>query len=161
MVAKVLLQELCSRGYEWGDEVMDEVATRIEDWFEQLKSRLSTVKITRCLRNTLPVKSKQVVTFVDASQQAYRAAAYLRCEYENGSVTRLIAAKSKVAPLTLMTVPRLELVGAFLGLRLTQSLFAILGAPIQRVTFYSDSTDVLWCIRGRGRLPTVRGKSNW
>ena len=38
---------------------------------------------------------------VDAPQQAYGAAVYIRCKYHNDAVTsRLIAAKSKVAPLT-------------------------------------------------------------
>ena len=50
-----------------------------------------------------------------------------------------------------MTVPRLELMGAILGLHLTQSLLTVLEAPMQSVTFYSDSTDVLWWSRGRGK----------
>ena len=56
-----------------------------------------------------------------------------------------------------MTVPRLELMGAVWGLRLTQHLVHILEVPIQTVTFYSDSTDVLWWVRGHGRsfLPFV------
>lgn len=54
------------------------------------------------------------------SQQTYGAAVYIRCGYVNDSETsRLIAAKNKVAPLNPMTVPRLELLGAILGLRLT------------------------------------------
>ena len=151
IVAKILLQELWMRGYDWDDEIQDEIANKIGNWFEQLKS-LRDVKIPRCLRSPEPVKSKRIVTFVDASQQAYGAAVYIRCEYHNDAVTsRLITAKSKVAPLTPMTVPRLELMGAILGLRLTQSLLTVLDAPMQSVTFYSDSTDVLWWIRGRGK----------
>ena len=151
IVAKILIQELWSRGYDWDDEIQDDVADKIEAWFEQLQN-LDKVKIPRCLRKVERVKSKQIVTFVDASQQAYGAVVYLRCEYENESVTsRLIAAKSKVAPLTPMTVPRLELMGAILGLRLTQSLLTVLEVPMRSVTFYSDSTDVLWWIRGRGK----------
>ena len=123
----------------------------MRDWLEQLKS-LQEVKIPRCLRRPEPVKSKCIVTFVDASQQAYGAAVYMRCEYDNDTVTsRLIAAKSKVALLTPMTVPKRELMDVILGLPLTQSLLTVLEAPMQSVTFYSDSTDVLWWIRGRGR----------
>ena len=47
--------------------------------------------------------SKQIVTFVDASQQEYGPAVYIRCEYDNKSATntsRLMAARSKVAPIT-------------------------------------------------------------
>ena len=107
------------------------------------------------------MKSKEVVTFVDASQQAYGAASYLRCEYEDGTVSaQLIASKSKVAPLTPMTVPRLELMGAIVGLRLTQSVSRVLELPVKAASFYSDSTDVLWWVRGRGRdfRQTVLGR---
>ena len=148
---KILLQELWMRGYRWDDQVQDEIANKIEGWFEHLRG-LAEVKIPRCLRSSEPVKSKRIVTFVDASQQAYGAAVYMRCECHNAAITsRLIAAKSKVAPLTPMTVPRLELMGAILVLRLTQSLLTFLEAPMQSVTFYSDNTDVLWWVRGRGK----------
>ena len=141
------------RGYDWEDEVQDEIADKIRDWLEQLKS-LQEVKIPRCLRRPDPVKfkSKRIVTFADAPQPAYGPAVYMRCEYDNDTITgRLIAAKGKVASLTPMTAPRLELMGAILGLRSTQSLPTVLEAPMQSMTFYSDITDVLWRIRGRGK----------
>ena len=50
-----------------------------------------------------------------------------------------------------MTVPKLELMGVILGLHLKQSLLTVLEVPMQSVTLSSDSTDVLWWIRGRGR----------
>ena len=77
---------------------------------------------------------------------------YLLCEYGDGTLScRLIASKSKVAPLKPITVPRLELKGAILGLRLTQNICRVLEIPVQSVLFFSDSKDVLWWIRGRGR----------
>ena len=45
--------------------------------------------------------------------------------------------------LTPMTVPRLELMGAILGLHLTQLLLTVFEALMQSMTFYSDSEDVL------------------
>ncbi|XP_067017310.1 uncharacterized protein [Acropora muricata] len=96
VVVKILLQELWMREYGWDNEVQDEIANKIEGWFEHLKD-LAEVKIPRCLQSSEPVKSKRIVTFVDASQQAYGAAVYMRCEYHNAAITsRLIAAKSKV-----------------------------------------------------------------
>ena len=77
---------------------------------------------------------------------------YIRHKYENNEVTcRLVTSKSKVAPLTPVTIPKLELMGAVLGLRLTQSVIAVLHLPMQDVIFYSDSIDVLWWIRGHGK----------
>ena len=151
VVVKILLQELWMQAYGCDDKVQDEIANKIKGWFEHLKG-LAEVKIPRCLRSLEAVKSKRIVTFVDASQQAYGAAVYIRCVYRNAAITsRLIAAKSKVAPLTPTTVPRLELMGTILGLRLTQSLLTVPEAPMQSMTFYSDSTDVLWWVRGRGK----------
>ena len=149
--AKILLQELWSRGYDWDDVIHDEIASRIGSWYEQLKS-LGNVKVARCLREAKEVVAKRVVTFVDASLQAYGTVVYLQCVYNDATTTsRLITSKCKVAPLKPMTVPRLELMGAVLGLRLTQRLAHVLGLPMQTVTFYSDSMDVLWWIRGHGR----------
>ena len=112
IVLGIMLQELWNRSYDWDEEVQDEVANRILLWFIQLSS-LANVNIPRCLQDQQPVKSKDVVTFVDVSQQAYGASSYLRCEYEDGTVTSpLLASMIKVAPLTPMTIPRLELMGA-------------------------------------------------
>ena len=130
-----MIQEFWNRGYEWDEKVEDEMANRIQDWFSQLPC-LNEVKVPQCLRKLQPVKCQEVVTFVDASQQAYGAVSYLRSEYEDGSVTtRLIASKSKVAPLTPITVPRLELMGAIVGLRLTQSVSRALEVPLKAAAF--------------------------
>lgn len=54
-------------------------------------------------------------------------------ECEDGLVTSqliVIASKSKVASLTPMTIPRLELMGAIVGLRLTQYMSRVLEVPI-------------------------------
>lgn len=149
--AKILLQETWARGYDWDDVICDEVAGRIGSWYDQLRS-LASVQVPRCLREAKEVIAQRVVTFVDASIQAYGTAVYLQCGYSDATTSsRLIASKSKVAPLKPMTVPRLELMGAVLGLRLTQHLIELLGLPMQTVTFYSDSMDVLWWVRGHGR----------
>ena len=151
VIAKILLQELWARGYGWDDEIRDEIARRIEKWFDQL-TNLGTLMIPRCLRDAKPIISKQIITFVDASREAYGTSVYIRHEYEGNQVTcRLVTSKTKVAPLTPTTIPRLELMGAVLGLRLTQSIIQVLEIPMQEVTFYLDSNDVLWWIRGRGK----------
>ena len=49
-------------------------------------------------------------------------------------------------PLVLVTIPRLELMAAFLGLRLTLTLLRVRSKWTTDATFYSDSMDVLWWI---------------
>lgn len=68
------------------------------------------------------ITEREIHVFTDASEKAYCAAAYLRCVKRNGEcTTSLIASKTKVAPLKKMTLPRLELMGAFIGARLGNS----------------------------------------
>ena len=151
VVAKILLQELWTRGYDWDDVILDETGDKLSYWFEQLGS-LETLRVPRCLRESRKVLTKKVVTFVDASTQAYGAVVYSLFEYEDGTVSsRMIASKSKVAPLKPVTVPRLELMAVILGLRLTQNISRVLGISVKTVLFFSDSKDVLWWIRGCGR----------
>ena len=87
--AKILLQELWSRGYEWDEPVTDELANLIGNWFNRLSS-LTNVRVPRSLREPKPVASTEVMTFVDASKEAYGAVAYLRDSYEDNLVPRLL-----------------------------------------------------------------------
>ncbi len=151
VVAKMQLQELWSRSYDWDDVIVDEIANRISKWIRHMES-LADIRVPRCLREAKKVVKKSVVTFVDASLKAYGTVAYLLCEYEDTTVScRLVASKTKVAPLKPISVPRLELMAAVLGLRLTQRLVSTLEVSMDIVVFYSDSNDVLWWIRGHGR----------
>ena len=85
-------------------------------------------------------------------QDAYGAIAYIRHEYEDNLITsQMVASKSKVAPLTPVAVPRLELLAAILRLRLTQSMTRSLEIQMPDVSFYSDSNNILWWIRDRQR----------
>lgn len=149
---KILLQVLWARGYDWDDVIQDETSNEIRAWFDQL-SDICRAKIPRCIRDKFTVVSLKLITFVDASTKAFGAAVYARVEYEQPHPTtcRLLASKSKVAPLTPVTVPRLELMAAVIGLRLTQALIRVLEIPMNMVTFFSDSLDVLWWIRGHGK----------
>ena len=102
---------LWSRGYDWDDEIYDDIANEIQSWFDQL-SVLAQVRIPRCNRLSLTVASFKLITFVDASTSAFGAVVYARFEYEQSCppTCRLLASKSKVAPLVPVNVPRLELI---------------------------------------------------
>ncbi|GBP12586.1 hypothetical protein EVAR_10249_1 [Eumeta japonica] len=63
-------------------------------------------------------KYTQIHIFTDASEKAYGACAYIRTVTHDSVEVHLLAAKSKVAPLKPMTMPRLELCAALLGTRL-------------------------------------------
>ena len=59
VTAKILLQELWARGYDWDDEIQDELATRIKLWFDQLES-LGAIAIPRCLLFALVARKERL-----------------------------------------------------------------------------------------------------
>ncbi|XP_071652802.1 uncharacterized protein [Temnothorax longispinosus] len=82
--------------------------------------------------------------FCDASNIGYGACLYVRSRGKNGKiVTRLLCAKSRVAPLKLITIPRLELCGALLLARLYRETISELGINIDETTLWCDATTVL------------------
>ena len=56
--------------------------------------------------------------FSDGSKEAYGVAAYIRWKTDEGYTSNLLAAKSRIAPLKIIDVVRLELCGAVLQSRL-------------------------------------------
>ena len=150
--AKILLQDMWSAGLEWDDELNETLATSARAWFKEL-SDLEQLHIPRCLQD----KSKMLVrmslqTFVDASESAYGSVVYSRCTYEDGSISStIIASKTRVAPTTATSIPRLELMGAVIGVRLTSRIAKVLDVKMNDCVFWSDSVNVLWWVRGRSR----------
>ncbi|XP_028408639.1 uncharacterized protein LOC114531185 [Dendronephthya gigantea] len=152
--AKIILQEIWTRGLEWDDEIVDSnILTKAESWLNQL-NKLDDIKVPRCiwLEKDKKVLSITLHTFVDASQEAYGAVVYAKAIYVSGNQScRLIAAKTKVAPLKAMSILRLELMATVLGTRLTTSITNTLTVKPEQVTHWSESMNVLWWIRNASR----------
>ena len=87
-------------------------------------------------------------TFVDSSQEAYGATYYVRYLYKDGTVSsHLEASKLHIAPLQAVSIPRLELMAAVVGLKLAETIGQVLGIDKSKWIFWSDSMDVLHWIR--------------
>ena len=85
-------------------------------WF-QWRSELPLLmeKLIPCCYHPKGVRIafKQLHGFSDASEQAYAGVVYLRMVDSTGQVhTSLVIAKTKVAPVKRLSIPRLELCGA-------------------------------------------------
>ena len=128
---------------DWDDQLPKELSTKIVLWFAEL-ALLPQIKVPRCLQLKEQVKLVCLHVFVDASQDAYGAVVYEKVEYQNEtSSVRLVASKTKVAPLQSLSIPRLELMGAVLGNKLAQTIVNVLTISKDAVTFWIDSTSVL------------------
>lgn len=144
--AKLILQTLWSLKIAWDDPVPIQIQTQ---WFKFVKSltHINNIKIPRHITCEFP-KFHDIHTFSDASTLGYSACVYLRSIDHNNQVTvHLITAKSRVAPLKPITVPRLELCGALLAARLTAKVKTSLRLPIRDRTYWCDSIITLSWIR--------------
>ena len=84
-----------------------------------------------------------------ASEKAYAAALYLRATYEDGTITcRLVVAKTRVAPLKTVSIPRLELCGAEMLAELFSITKQTLNITDLEVVAWCDSTVALSWLRG-------------
>ena len=114
---------------------------------------MKKLHIPRCLQEKdKVVDTLSLHTFVDSCESAYGADMYARYSYQDGLIsTNVVAAKTKVAPGIAISIPRLELMGAVVGVRLAKRIATVIDFTIGRGTFRSDSVNVLWWIRGRSR----------
>ena len=98
-----------------------------------------------------PIRETALHAFCDASQDAYGVCAYLRRTFTDNTVEcSLIAGKGRVAPLKSQSILRLALMGALIAVRSTETLVEEMMTKIEKITFWSDSTTVLHCIRQTG-----------
>ncbi|OXA36875.1 hypothetical protein Fcan01_28348 [Folsomia candida] len=106
---KILLQEAWTHKMEWDTELSQEMQLKFRSWCEEIEC-LTKIKIPRwaSLSSCLP-EDLQFHVFCDASQVAYACVVYARVRIGDEVEVHLLQAKSRVAPLKKMTIPRLEL----------------------------------------------------
>lgn len=156
-LAKVLFQQLWVAGLDWDSPIPPELSYKLlcisKDW-----SDISNVNIPRSL--SVSTESECHFTlhgFCDASKLGYAAVIYVVSNSPCGEgSSRLLVAKTKVAPLKVLSIPRLELMGALLLSRLIVHYKTLLSscASISAIHLWTDSTIVLdWL-----RIPPYRLK---
>ncbi|XP_062714335.1 uncharacterized protein LOC134291069 [Aedes albopictus] len=96
----------------------------------------------------IPTNPHVLPTLADASEQAHRACTYTRSTDSNGGIDdQPIAAKSSVAPLKLLSIPRFELSAAVLATRLRAEILEALTMSIDSSYFWSESSFTLEWLR--------------
>lgn len=151
LLPKLLLQKTWEKKLTWDATVDSEMEDEFRRWLNELYF-LPEIRIPRWIhRDNFDHGSLHV--FCDASKDSYAAVIFFRGVFEGNVFIRLLAAKSRIAPLKKSSIPRLELLAALIGTRLFVSLKEELNFD-QEVQFYfwSDSSTVLsW----------IRRKENW
>ena len=130
--SKLLIQKAWLEARDWDELLPTHHQREWTKWFRELKD-LELVKIPRCLKDPSPkVEELSIHTFSDASENAYTAA------ISAGTIES-------------SHIPRLELLGALVGVRLTRQVCSALKIPTNRVTYWVDSMNVGYWIQGQSR----------
>ena len=116
---------------------------------------LSQIHIPRCyFSKEADITSIQLHGFSDASQSGYAAVTDSKGEVP----VSLFASKTKVAPIKCLTIPRLEVCGAYVLTKLLEPIQLVLNIPIESVYAWTDSKIVFnWLDRNPCRFKTYVG----
>ena len=143
---KTLLQRLWEERVEWDEPVPHNISEVWERWQNELPM-LRQCLIPCCyIRKGVDSATAQLRGFSNASELAYMysTVVYLRTTKEgNNPHIVLVMAKTKVAPIKRLTIPRLELCAAVLSARLLNHVAKILRVCMEKIYAWTDSLVVL------------------
>ena len=143
ITAKIIMQSLWILKVSWDEELPLDISNRWQTWLQDLHS-ISLIKIPRWSGYTPQCEFLDIHGFADASKFAYGAVVYLCLIRTQEVIVTLQVAKTLVAPLKTLSIPRLELCAALLLARLTQTYIESFPIKIESVHLWSDSADVLF-----------------
>ncbi|XP_027004017.2 uncharacterized protein LOC113643787 [Tachysurus fulvidraco] len=153
LMGKRILQELCRRGIEWDDPIPECMRSRWEQWKNGLQG-LKEIAIPRCYHphNFGNIVRVELHHFSDASNVGYGSCSYLRYKNDKDEIhCCLVMAKARVAPLKIISIPRLELSAAVTSAKMSVMLKAELEIKIDEEFFWTDSQVVLAYINNEAR----------
>ena len=119
-----IIQELCKDSFQWDHPIPENIKQQWLKWKSNL-GKPNSIKTARRFKpeNFGNVKGYSLHHFSDASDIGYGQASYLRMVNEDGKVhCCLLIGKSRVTPLKVVSVPRLELTAAVLSVKICQQL---------------------------------------
>ncbi|KMQ86943.1 hypothetical protein RF55_13931, partial [Lasius niger] len=145
--AKILIQSAWLRQLDWDAPLPSADALQWQRFFTELP-QLEKIRVNRWLGTGVEDVLLELHGFADASERGYAAAVYLRVEANDSTSLHLLAAKSKVAPVKQVSLPRLELCAAALLTVLTAHLRTSLNLSTAPVHLWTDSKVTLHWIQG-------------
>ncbi|CAB4024185.1 Hypothetical predicted protein [Paramuricea clavata] len=140
------------RGLDWDEPLPADIASEWVKW----ESEVAALKAFAVPRYIYSLSSKtltrELVVFCDASEDACAAVAYMRAVLVDCEVIyHLVMAKTRLMPLKTISIPRGELMGCQLAVRLAKTICEQLGLSMLHVRYLSDSTTAIWWIHGELR----------
>lgn len=131
-----------NKGIKWDEPLNADIIKDWKNFFIEL-CEVENCTFQRPLKPVNVLGKPILIIFSDGSTQAYGSCAYVRwqtndCEFQ----TNLIMAKTKIAPMRQLTIPRLELCGAVLSARLREMIVRECNWEFEYVFHIVDSSIV-------------------
>ena len=145
--ARLILKDIWRvNGQSLDDELPKDAVDRFLAWCIELP-RLAEITIPRSYFSG-PFQHLELHMFGDSSQDVFSAVGFLRAQVTCTSgeiITELafVLGKARVAPMKVMTVPKLELQATLLAARLKRKICRALTVTVDKVFMWTDSTIVL------------------
>ena len=119
----MIFQKLCHLKTDWDANIPDDICEEWTEFMEDLKKH-SCIIIPRYVGYKLSnvLSDIKLHGFSDSSQTACSAVVYAKIKVENKCYIKLLASKTKVAPLKMLSIPRLELLGCLLLSKLVKTV---------------------------------------
>ena len=156
--ARLLLKDIWRiSGQKWDDDLPEEIKQQFLDWHSGLPL-LGTLTIPRSYF-TEPFDRCELHTFGDSSQDVFCAVSFLRARLAKSQKTELafVFGKARVAPMKMLSIPKLELQAALLATRLKEKILKALTFKVSNVFMWTDSTTVLQWLNSCNKLPVFVG----
>ena len=119
-------------------------------WVDDL-SAVKFITLPRCYcKGQIEILNSTLHVFTNASVLAFAAVIYLVIQTQSEYFSSLVTSKTRVAPLTDISLPRLELLGALTGARLINCVHEALTdvLRVNEIVCWSDSLVTLYWIKG-------------
>ncbi len=143
--AKQLLRNLCKDKKGWDEEIQDDQEQKWCNWLLDLQ-QLSKFTVPRCIKpaNFGSTKLAQLHHFADANETGYGTVTYILTKNDKGDKhCSFLMAKSRVAPLKQITIPRMELIAAVVAVKIDKMMRQELRLNLEESVFWMDSMTVL------------------
>ena len=151
---KILFQEICNQKHDWDENLKGGTKLRFDKWVQDL-TITNEIRVNRCLYDSVGVEEVTecyLHGFGDESKKAYCALIYVMYRTTDGKThVRLLASKTRVAPLKEFSIPRLESMSARILAQLMHTIRKLNG-----VKFWLDSKTALSLIKKQ-----LKGNQLW
>ncbi|EYC15188.1 hypothetical protein Y032_0037g3370 [Ancylostoma ceylanicum] len=150
---KSLMRDIYSTKTDWKETIPHHLAQKWNETCQQINNTSITLPRKALRGHDCDDRRHTLWVFSDASKMAIATSAYLQSE-RSREVTQLISGKTRLTPKKItQTIPRLELLGILIAMRLAKTITSTLRDSIKNVKIASDSEIALAWVPSTRKLP--------